>query len=368
MKIKCLKQDLERALLSAQKVINKNQSLPVLENALFEARGDELFVKATNIEVFVEYRITVSLEKDGEFAAPIDVLLQSVKNAKEGESIELELKGNALSVKDKNSSFKIKTVAHDEFPKLKKPEALKESNLKINKDLFINGIKSVYSFSSSMSIKPELSSVFVYYEEDNLVFVATDQFRLAEKKIKYTNKNDFQSVLIPTKNAGVLLKILEFTENTEFKFLSEENQISLESDELFVSSRVLDLSFPDYKAIIPNSFETKIILLKEDLLSAIKKSALFTDKFGKLSLSLNKSKLKLKAENKDIGEIDENIEVKTEGKDEFEANFNYRFLQEGISAIFEDSVEIWFTGNSAPLLIKGVGDSSFVYILMPMNN
>ncbi len=368
MKISCLKSDLENALLAAQKLLSKNPNLPILENALFEARGDELFIKATNIELFLEYKITVSLEKDGIFAIPVDILLQSIRNSKTDKKIDLELKGNTVSVKTENSNFSIKTVSYEDFPQLKKPEELKNSENKINKNILINGIKAVQAYSSNLTIKPELASIYIYKEAQDLIFVATDQFRLAEKKIKLDRNTDFETLLLPNKNANTLIKILESSEEEDFIFSNKENQLSLQSEHIFISSRVLDLSFPDYKVILPKEYKSKIILLKEDLSDALKKSALFTDKFSKIKLSLKNEKLKIKAQNQDIGEIEEYIKVKSDGENEFSVNLNNRFLQESLSSLNSDTVEIWFLTESAPLLIKALADNSFIYILMPMNN
>ena len=367
MKISCLKNDLEKALLAAQKLASKNLNLPILENTLFEARGDELFVKATNIELFLEYKITISLEKDGDFAIATDILLQSIKSSKDNKKIDLEQKGNLVHVNDGNSSFSIKTVSGEDFPKIKKPEELKDTKNTINKDVLINGIKAVQAYSSNLIIKPELASIYIYKDDEDLVFVATDHFRLAEKRIKFKKDTEFKDILLPVKNANSLVKILESVDDEEFRFVNKENQLSLESEKLFVSSRILDLNFPDYKVIIPKKYSTKLILLKNDLAEALRNTAIFTDKFSKIEFSLEDEKLKIKAQNQDIGEIRKNLDIKKEGEDSFSLNLNNRFLQESLSSINSDTVEIWYTDEKSPILIKGLSDSSFIYILMPMN-
>jgi len=370
MKLNCLKSDLEKALSAIQKVVQKNPNLPILENALFEARGDELFIKATNIELFIEYKLTVSIDSDGEFAIPVDILLNSIRNSKTQKKLELELKGTVLHVTDESGNFTIKTVPHEDFPKIKKPESLKEKKEKINKELILNGVRSVYSYASNMTIKPELASVYIYTDADDLVFVATDQFRLAEKRIKSTPNTKFENILIPIKNVNNLVKVLETVDDEDFKFVSEENQLSLESENIFVSSRVLDLSFPDYKSIIPKDFAIKLVFLKEDFVSILKKTAMFTDNFGKTELEYKNGKLKISTENKDIGKIEEYLDVQSESKNlkEFKVNVNNRYLRESVIPINSDSVELWFVDTGAPLLIKAVADNSFTYILMPMNN
>ena len=369
MKIKCLKKDLETALLAAQKVVSKQTNLPVLENVLFEARGDELYIKATNIEVFFEYKITVSIEKDGEFAVPAEILLQVIKGSSGNKKVELNLEGNNLQIKDENGNYTIKTVNHEEFPKLQKPEKLKDVKNKINKELLLNGIKSVYQFSSNMLVKPELSSVYIYSDAEDFVFVATDQFRLAEKKIKFGLNDEFDNILLPNKNANILIKILESTEEENFKLLSEENQLSLQSENMFLSSRILDLSFPDYKVIIPKDIKTKVIVLKSDFLEALRKTTFFTDKFGKVefSISTEDGKLKIKSQNQTVGEMQEEIKAKIDGEKEFSLNFNYKYLLEGASMVNGDSLQFLYSSDNAPLIIKGVGDNSFTYIVMVMN-
>ncbi len=355
---------MENVLSLAQKVVSKSQQLPNIENVLMEAYGDELVVKATNVEVYFEAKITVELEKDGILLVNPDILLNSIKNNKSDKKITLIHENNELKVEDEKNKIKIKTFNTDDFPQFKKTDEEKNES---DKKIWIEGLRSTITFSAQSLIKPELSSVFVYNSDEDIVFVSTDQFRLAEKKIK-SKLGDNIKLLIPNKNASLVLKILESSDFDSFYFSTNESQLNIKINNIFLSVRVLDLNFPDYVSIIPKEYKEKLILLKEDFVEALRKSGIFTDKFGKVVLSHKDSILKIKSENSNVGMIEENIDVKADKDLNFSMSFNIKYLQEVLPYINSDSLEILYSGDDKPLLLKALADNSFRYIVMPMRS
>jgi len=135
---------------------------------------------------------------------------------------------------------------------------LKElKSIKINCKELISGFKSVWYSASNSNIKPELSSVFIYKEDGTLVFVSTDSFRLAEKKVN-TKSPDFPQTLIPFKNVSEIIKLFE-DYNNDINIIFEKNQAAFITPEIYVVSRLIDGSFPDYKQIIPKSDDNQVL-------------------------------------------------------------------------------------------------------------
>ena len=240
-------------------------------------------------------------------------------------------------------------------------------NFEIESTKLINGIKSV-SYSSSISdIKPEISSVFIYTKNNNLVFVSTDSFRLAEKKINLKELPEILGILIPFKNVSEILRIFgDFKGNIEVCF--SKNAISFSSDNIYLTSRVIDGIFPDYYQIIPKDAKTTVVVLKQDLLNALKLSNIFSDKFNQVSLKvLPKEKVfELSSANNDIGENKTYLDAALTGED-IELGFNYKYFLDCFQSITTDSVSIKFAGVSRPIVVSAVSDSSFTYLIMPMN-
>ena len=139
----------------------------------------------------------------------------------------------------------------------------------------IDGIKSVYYSASFSDIKPEISSVFIYQENNDLVFVSTDSFRLAEKKIKMRNLEEIEGIIIPFKNIPEILRVIGGFLGI-IRICFNKNQISFSFENTYLTSRIIDGVFPDYRQIIPKDIKTEATLLKQDLINALNLSNIFS--------------------------------------------------------------------------------------------
>jgi DNA polymerase-3 subunit beta len=365
MKIECVKEKLHIAVSKAEKVVGKNINLPVLSCLLFETKGNNLIIRSTNLDLGLEISIPVKVEEVGKIAIPANVISSFLNNINDDKNIILETVDNVLKVSTSTSEANIKTLSPDDFPTV--PVIDSEKTCKINSKDLINGIKSVIYSSSMSSVKPELSSVYIYTNEDNLIFVATDSFRLAEKTIKMRKNIDLNHVLIPFKNAADILKIIDNTD-TEIEINSTKNQISFVFDGMYLVSRVIDGAFPDYKQILPKEEKTKVVLLKQDLINSLKISNIFSDSFNQMNISVKNGEkmIKVKTKNNNIGENTNKIDANIEGED-IEVNFNYKYIIDCLPSITSDSVSLSFNGINKPLVVRGTSDKSFTYLVMPMN-
>jgi DNA polymerase-3 subunit beta len=172
--------------------------------------------------------------------------LSTLKN----KNVTLESEEGNLKITTETNKTVIKSLNHEDFPTI--PVLKGEKTLNLSARDFIKGIKSVWYSSATSSMKPELSSIYIYSEDDTSIFVATDSFRLAEKKVKMKNAKDIGSLLIPVKNVPDILRVLEACEG-EVEVSFTKNQISFRYNGVYLTSRVVDGVFPDYRQIIPKS-------------------------------------------------------------------------------------------------------------------
>lgn len=237
----------------------------------------------------------------------------------------------------------------------------------INSSFLVQGIKSV-SYSASMSdMKPEISSVYFYGESNSITFVSTDSFRLAEKKFDVPGISEHFSTIIPYKNANEIARIFDGSDDVlEVGF--NKNQIYISSEDIYITSRLVGGIFPDYKQIIPTSRKTEIIALKKDLLEAIRLSNIFSDKFNQIDMKVipEDKMFEIMSKNQDKGENTAKLEAVIDGED-VSISLNAKYLFDCLSFIGQDSVTIQFNGSNKPIVIRGVGDNSFTYLVMPMN-
>ena len=194
MKLECEIEKIKNGILQVEKITGKNLTLPVLSSILFIASGKSLKLRATNLSLGVEIEIPAKIEKEGIIAISGTTLAGVFTNIFQNENIKLESEDGNLLIKTKKNRIKLKGQTHDDFPTIPTVDG---KTFEIESKKLVDGIKSVYYSSSPSDIKPEISSVYIYSNEDSLIFVSTDSFRLAEKKIKIKKIEEIPGILIP---------------------------------------------------------------------------------------------------------------------------------------------------------------------------
>ncbi|MEO8637934.1 MAG: DNA polymerase III subunit beta [Candidatus Taylorbacteria bacterium] len=365
MKIECLKEKLASAVSKCEKISGKHPTLPVLKCILLEVKDNNLILKSTNLDLGVEITFPVKTEEEGVVAVPGSVLNNFIQNLDNYKSIKLESAEGNLKVWTENNSTVIKSLPHEDFPTI--PVVSLSKVFKMNAKDIVRGLKSVWYSSGTSSMKPELSSVYIYHNDENVVFVATDSFRLAEKRVKVKKIPDFTQILIPFKNVIEIVRILEEVSD-DVEIHLDKNQISFSWEGLYLTSRIIDGVFPDYKQIIPKENKSEVVALKQDLVNSLKLANVFSDNFNQINMKLRPGgkTFHLTTRNADVGETVNKLESAISGED-IDINFNYRYILDCFQSIEADSVSLQFNGVSKPMVIRGVGDRSFMYLVMPMN-
>jgi len=354
--------ELLKTLEYVARVSVKHVTLPVLQCVQLEVKDAILTIRATNLEIGVEGTLSVKEKKEeGVVVVPATLFLQTVSFLDQRE-VELVTEGDVLLVKTPTSESKIATVSGEDFPRIQKIGADGQS---IKGKVFALGVKTSVFAASQSSIKPELGSVYVYQKKEHtLTFVATDSFRLVEKTVSQQNVVLENGILIPYKNAIELARICDLSDEDPVLCITE-NQCALTFPHMYITSRLVTGTFPDYESIIPKEYTTHTTLLATDLQNALKKTNVFLNKFLRLTLEVTKKELVLTSKS-DEGETRQRVQVSIEGE-EIILNFNQRYVQDIMPHIIDESLVIHFTGIGRPMVIESVHDRSLRYLVMPMN-
>lgn len=364
MKIECIKEKIQEVVTSVERIANKNATLPILQCLLFIAKENTLTIKATNLDVGVEIKIPVKVIEEGVVAIPAYVLAPALNNIKKGKIIISENNG-ILKIEADKVSLNLKSIPNDDFPLL--PRVSEELNSSINIKDLVFGLKSVVFSVSISSIKPELGSVYLYQRDGYINFVGTDSFRLAEKRIQSKKEVINNPILLPLKNVQDLIKVFDNTDG-DVKLSTSKNQISIESDYCFFTCRIVDGIFPDYEQIIPKEPVVSAVVLKQDFADALKTSTVVMDKYFQVVVDVNEKsgEVVFESKNNDVGDGKISINGKITGEN-LTLSFSQKYLNDAVSAISDDSFVLKFGGNHKPLLIEGVSNKLFRYLVMPMN-
>jgi len=365
MRVDCKKEFLQKALDLTAHITSRTQTLPVLQCVKIEAVDNTLTFFATNLEIGITVKGDAKVSEGGTIAVPAQLFLQTISLITQP-SITLTLDGDVLHIITPTSKTKIKTLKSDEFPSI---PTLKHKSTSIDGKLFAHALKSVLFATSVSSIKPELGCVNLHQKTPHtLTAVATDSFRLAEKTVSLHTFTLDGTLLIPQKNASEFVRILEMIdENPECMYGDNQLALSFPSG-VYVVSRLVEGNFPDYQQIIPKEYQTHATLLLGDFLHALKKTNIFTNKFLQVSLSVDPSKrsVELKSENTEAGATEEPIPATVDGS-ALLLSFNQKYLSDALQYFSDDSLQLSFAGVGRPLVMKGVSDATFRYLVMPMN-
>lgn len=369
MKLECVKQNLCEALTGCERVTAKQTPLQVLSAIVLKATKEGLFVEATNLSVSVRFFINAKVSKEGEVAIPSKVLLQYINNLSDKHNINLEKIDNNLQIITQKSNSLLKTVPLDDYPSFKKINKPLFS-IHIPSDILTNALKSVVFAASNSDIKPEIASVCISKENDDLHLVSTDSFRLAQYKIlkkEYSEKTgEFSSLIFPVRNVHDMIRIFE-SKKGDLTLSVAEGQLSIEGEGTYFLSQLIEGKFPNLSQIFPKTHNTEAVLLKNDLNQSLRISQIFADKFNKVEIRISpKEKLfEIESKNQDTGENVNELDAALSGED-IVMQFNGRYIIDALMSMSEDSVSLEFLDKNRPLVIKGIGNNKFIYLLMPL--
>lgn len=366
MKIECIKEKLKNGILSAEKLTGKNLSLPVLGTVLVEAGDEGLLVKATNLDLGVEITVPAKVEDKGSVAVSGSILGNFLSTIGDAHTIKLESVNDNLAITSEHHSTLLKSLPTADFPTI--PRVTDGERFEIPASRFTGGLKSVCYAASISDMKPEIASVYIYGDNNSLVFVATDSFRLAEKKVELGSGAGITThMLIPFRNALEIIRIFDGID-ADLMVQFNKNQISLSAPGIYLTSRLVSGVFPNYRQIVPSSKKSTATIAKRDFASALKLAQIFSDKFNQIQVRVvpAENMFEVGSKNSDTGENTTTIDGTLDGE-ELSISFNVKYILDCFQSIPEDSLSLDFNGSGKPMIMRGLGNGSFMYLVMPMN-
>src|SRR3989339_699240 len=266
MHITCNRESIQKYVANADRVTGKNLSLPILNSILLTASHKTLIIRATNLEVGVEFHIPADVKKEGSIALSGSLLANTLASIPDEQEISISADKGLCTITTKTKTLTIKGFLPDDI-----------------------------------------------------------------------------------------------------SFLITKNQISCSGNSVYITSRVVQGVYPDYKQILPKSHTTEVVILKQDLLNTLKLSTLFSDKFNKVVIKIDpiKKTCIVSTKNTEVGDTESHLTT-TLSDDPVEISLNGKHIFDCLGAIEKDSVVLEFNGADKPTVIRGLGDNSFTYLTMPL--
>ena len=339
-------------------------SLPVLAGIAIIAGDDGVKLRATNLETGIDLSLAGTIKEAGVVALPASILREITASFSGSGPLTLEQAGSTVVFTSGTGTSTLKTLPYEDFPVLPLPEAPK-ATFSLPGAILRSLVASVANYASVSTVRPELSSVLLKAEGGTLTAVATDSFRLAEKKINLSGTVPPFTLLIPAKNA---LDIIQTLPDTDVGVSLDDHQCVFTWKGGLVTTRLVVGNYPDYVQIIPKSAVSEATLLKKDFEAALRRTAVFSDAFQKIRLgfTVSEKKVTLNSQNTDVGDSTESISGSIQGES-VELSFNHRYLSAPLSLIGAESITLSAAGMGRAMIMRGAGDPSFLYLVMPMN-
>ena len=326
-----------KELQSVSGVLSTSNTLPILDNFLFEISGKNLTISASDLETTMKVTMEIEAKEDGKVAIPAKLLLDTLKSLPEQPiNFSIDPKTLNIEISSDYGKYKLSGLNGDEFPK--SPELTDPSKVALPGATISTAINKTIFAASNDEMRPVMTGVFCQLSSDDITFVATD----AHKLVRYTRKDakaDKSSAFILPKKPVTLLKNLLGGVQDEVAVEYNDSNANFTFGNKVLTCLLIDGKYPNYEAVIPKENPNKLVIDRSAFLSSIKRVSIFANKTThQVRLKLSGSELSIHAEDLDFSnEANERLTCNYSGED-MEIGFNSRFLSEMLSNIDTENV------------------------------
>ena len=372
MKIQIERIEFLKRLKVVEKTITENKIKPIISCAYIETRGDNLFFCGTNLETTITTEMKCKeVIESGKIVFQHQLVEEYLKELKDEFVVFSEIDGNlVIESSDSSSEFSLMNV--EDFPKILVDEdfSQKEEIFKINSIELAEILEKVKYAASSSSDNLSINCVRMENENKKLKFITTDTYRLVylEKEIEKINENI--DVSIPLNTVEALTKLLRSIESTDISFYFINRQIFFKMEEVLVISKIIDMSFPNYKGILGNnSYNKKLTINAEVFLKMLKRITIFVRnnneiKYG-ATFYLEKKEMQVHGVN-EVAKINEVLEVNYEGEN-IKIALNTKFLSDFVQTLNKNKdITLESIASNSSVKIKEEEANNYLYVLMPL--
>ncbi|MBC6406801.1 MAG: DNA polymerase III subunit beta [Rhodobacteraceae bacterium] len=370
MKIRIERTDLLKALSHAQSVVERRHTIPILANALVEASGDAIHVRATDLDAEIDNQAPAKVERAGRITVPCALLHEITRKLPDGAQVMLakEDQNQRLQVTAGRSRFDLPTLPDEDFPTMDSSEY--ETEFTMGSAALLRLFDKAKFAMSQEETRYYLNGVYMHISQKDqgavLCCVATDGHRLACIETELPEgAAEMASVIVPRKTVNELCKLLE-DDAAEIRVSVSSTKLRFATAESVLTSKVIDGSFPDYARVIPSNNARKLTVDADDLARAVGRVAtVSSDRTRAVKLALTADQVILSVTAADGGSGEEDLAIAYEGEP-MEMGFNAKYLEEIAERIDHENAVFLLGDSGDPALIRDGEDDSALYVVMPM--
>ena len=361
---------LESSLNIVSKAVTNKTPIAVLTGIKFDLTEEGLNLTGSDTDLSISTFIPVENNSNqnitvfstGSCVLNAKYITEIVKKI-DSDRIELELIDSTLvKITDQKSNFSLNSINVSDFPFI---DFNFDKNVVVMKGDLLKQVISQTIFATSIKeTRPILTGVNFKIDGNVLEAVATDTYSLAKKRV-VLGDSAYVNVTIPNKSLSEVSKIISGNEEVTINFF--DKKVLFKVNNTIVSTRVINGVYPDTTRLIPDNFDYKLTTLTNDIVSAVDRASLLsTDGNNIVKLSMNLEKIELSSRSQEIGSVVEKISNYDYQGNKLDISFSAQYIQDAIKAIGSNEVELSFTSEMKPFIIKNKEDNSVVQLVLPV--
>lgn len=358
----CIEKDqILEALQKVQSIVGQRTTLPILSNVLLEAGNGRLTLTTTDMEVSVRTSIEADIDEPGATTLPARRFFSICRDLP-SHQVDIGVSSDDVATIISGSyNCKLEGLSKDDFPPM--PTFEGSFSYMLKQGTFRDILQKTSYAASTDESRAILNGTLMSFRENKLTAVCTDGRRLAlvEQEIDMPD-NAEMDIVVPTKTVNELIKTLG--DEGEASINTSSTQVAFEFGNIFIISKLIDGTYPNYRQVIPAQCEERIAVDREMLLSAVRRvSLMLDDQAASVRIEITENRMELLTSSPEVGESRESVAVKYAGKD-ITIAFNPAFLMAPLKHLDSDEIFLELSDGLSPGVIKS--NVPFLYVIMPI--
>ena len=365
------KNDLLRELQLFQGIVERKNTIPILANVLMEARGSEIRLLATDLEVGLRSRCDAAVEKGGTLTLPAKKLYEIVKALPETD-VRIAEDKNGVKVAADRFDSRMQTLPKEDFPSV--PDATGTTNATLPRKALREMVGKTQFAITGEDTRYFLNGALFILSATSMSLVATDGHRLALVNVerpkgspKPSKDGEDVRAILPRKTLWELGKLLAEGED-DIRYERGENHLFFEVGGRMLISRMIDGQFPAFERVIPKANNKRIEFERERLTNAVRRVALLSNERSRaVKFQIDKGKVEVTSSSPEFGEAKETLPVDY-GDGGMQICFNAQYVMDFLSAVDTDSIALELKDEVSQAVMKPIGTEGYdyTYVIMPM--
>jgi DNA polymerase III subunit beta len=362
VKISSSKDELVSALSIVSRAVSTRSTVQVLSGILVRTEGEAVELAATDMELSLRLPLEAEVEGSGSVVVPGRLLVDLARLLPEGHvMLEQRAEDAVLEVRGGPSTSRLNTYSAEDFPKL--PDVDNVQTFSVDRAAFLETVARVARAASRDESRPVLTGILVRFEGGRLIMAATDSYRLSVKETELETEGAPElEAIVPARALAELARIA--ADADELRVGVQENHVVFNAGGVWLTTRRIDGQFPNYKQLIPETFEHQVALPREEFLEVVRRTSVMAQRNSPIRLRFAEGEVTVSAQTQDVGEARETLPVAFSGE-ELEIGFNPEFLRDGVESVHSDEVQLRLISSLRPGLIRSE-DENFSYLIMPI--